>query len=171
MSELDNFIVIKKSTSDEAIYSHILDSFTFDETKSSVVEKHSSKSYLKIGMCIFASKEDKFYQWQKARIIEIINSESASQRVVVKFEKNDEFNKIFDDENDEVNELATNCIAFSDSISENYILPIRSRIVAMNRNENDKKSPFYSVGTVCELPNPRNQIFFLLFEIIRLIIN
>jgi hypothetical protein len=165
-SELDNFIVIKKSTSDEAIYSHILDSFTFDATKSSVVEKHSSKSYLKIGMCVFASKENKFYLWQKARIIEIINnqnSELVNNRVVVKFEKNDEFNKIFDDENDEVNELTTNCIAFSDSISENYILPIRSRIVAMNRNENDKKAPFFSVGTVCELPNPRNQNRYLIF--------
>ena len=153
-SELDNFLVIKKSASEEAINSHLLKSFTFDKTKSKT-DKYSSKSYLKLGMSVFAAKDDTYYHWEKARIVEIIanrsHSDVSSQRVLVKFN------------GDEKSELPISSIAFSEPIGENYVLPIRSRVVAMNRNENDKKAPFYSVGTVCELPNPHNQNRYLIF--------
>ena len=186
-SELDNFIVIKKSPSDEAVNLDVLKSLTYNEPENCSIikqeispkiitpEKTPPKSNLTLGMRVFALKDEVYYQWQTARIIQIKESSSniSNIRVRVKFEKNMKKTKnlskvpadYVDDEEDDcvIKELPTSCIALSEPIGESYILPIRSRIVSLNRNENDRKSPFFSVGTICEVPNPRNLNRYLIF--------
>ena len=182
-SELNNSIEIKKSPSDEAVNLDVLKSLTYNEPENCSIikqeiitpEKTPPKSNLNLGMRVFALKDELYYQWQTARIIQIKESSSniSNIRVRVKFEKNIEktinLSKVpadyVDDEEDDcvIKELPTSYIALSEPIGESYILPIRSRIVSLNRNENDRKSPFYSVGSICEVPNPCNLNRYLIF--------
>ena len=185
LSELDNFIVVKNLLSDESLDLNVLKSLTDEahqekknpissglsnlKNLSTTSKSTSSKANISLGMRVFAIKDELRYIWQAGRVIRIEEKTNDNTAYCIQFENKLDIKKLnpkvnqCDEDDGEIKILPATCIALSESIDERYIIPIRSRIVTLYRNDNDRKAPYFSAGTVCEVPNPRNLNRYLIF--------
>jgi hypothetical protein len=125
-------------------------------------------------MRVFALKEPGMYKWQPAVVTRILQNTSVSFSYCVQYEKNyetknfkssdnaqskseDEDNDDDCESDDEIVELQSTFLAYGEPIDQVFILPVRTRIVTLYENENESNAPFYSVGTISEIPNIRNR--------------
>jgi histone-lysine N-methyltransferase SETDB1 len=119
-------------------------------------------------MLVYALKDKNLYRWQLATLKKIIETSTNSTIFRCKFEKKagskKEEKKLVDsDEADETVDLGATCVAYSEPVDEDFILPVKTRIVTLYQNENEKAAPFFSVGTILETPNARNMFRYLVF--------
>jgi hypothetical protein len=128
-------------------------------------------------MRVFALKEPTLNKWQPGIVTRILQSSSMLLTYCVRFTKNFEFKRFTsialndtreahtddDDDDDEYVELKPTCVAYSEPVDHNCTIPIQARIVTLYQNENDNKSPYFSVGTICETPNAKNHNRYLVF--------
>ena len=108
---------------------------------------------VRLGMRVFTIKSENDFEWIPAKINRIKMNKLDEIIYYVILENKDDMN----DTDDGDKERLGCWISFSEPFNE--ILPIRSRIVALNKNEHDSNSPFLCAGTVAEIPTKFFQIY------------
>jgi len=135
----------------------------------------SERRRIRLGMKVFALKEPSHNLWKMAKITRICDTLSNNPIYCVKFHDELNFEKLAiedsiaasykneDDDDDDIVEYNASYIAFSEPPDASSTLRVRSRVVTLYTNENDEKAPYFSSGTVCEVPNARNHNRYLVF--------
>jgi hypothetical protein len=126
-------------------------------------------------MRVYALKDKTVFKWQPATLSHIVDNGSSSGTHVYrcKFEhkkqcgsanRADNSTAESDDiDNGDAIDLESTFVAHSEPVDQDFVLPVKTRIVTLYQNENECRAPFLSVGTICEIPNARNLNRYLVF--------
>ena len=111
-------------------------------------------SKVRLGMRVFTQKSENDYEWVAAKINRIEVDKLNETKYYLIFE-----NKSIDDDTDDDGDVERSASSISFSEPSNEILPIHSRVVGVNKNEN---APFLCAGTLIEVPSERNMFRYLI---------